>query len=191
MIEDHGGMLDRLEPRELRRSRVLSTSFAFSIRRGRASMEQLFHRLGDIDHVIWDWNGTLLDDAPHAVDPINFLEPRGLPLMSVERYRGIFSFPMRRYYETLGFDLQADSFADFCDQVIDRFMAKVGECPLAPCQRLLVAPSGAQTTGDELRLSDGVIWGLRERSPTHIITGRNHVDAAKRRRDAPSASRVK
>ena len=102
-------------------------------------MQQLFHRLGDIDHVIWDWNGTLLNDAPHAVDTINFLlEPRGLPLMSMERYREVFGFPIRRYYETLGFDLQAESFSDLCDQFMDRFMAKVGECPLTPGARELL-----------------------------------------------------
>jgi len=102
-------------------------------------MQQLFHRLGDIDHVIWDWNGTLLNDVPHAVDTINFLlEPRGLPLVSIERYREIFSFPIRRYYETLGFDLQAESFAQLCDQFVDRFMAKVGECALAPGSRELL-----------------------------------------------------
>ena len=102
-------------------------------------MQQLFHRLGDIDHVIWDWNGTLLNDVSHAVDTINFLlEPRGLPLMSIERYREIFGFPIRRYYEMLGFDLQAESFASLCDQYIERFMAKVGECPLAPGSRELL-----------------------------------------------------
>ena len=104
-----------------------------------ADMQRLFHRLEDIDHVIWDWNGTLLNDVPHAIDTINFLlEPRGLPLLSVERYREIFGFPIRRYYETLGFDLQAESFADLCDQFIERFMAKVGECPLAPGSRELL-----------------------------------------------------
>jgi phosphoglycolate phosphatase len=108
--------------------------------KGRASMQQLFHRLGGIDHVIWDWNGTLLNDVPHAVDTINFLlEPRGLPLMSIERYREVFSFPIRQYYETLGFDLQAESFADLCDQFMARFLAKVGECPLAPGSRELLA----------------------------------------------------
>ena len=103
-------------------------------------MQQLFHRLGDIDHVIWDWNGTLLNDVPHAIGTVNFLlEPRGLPLMSIERYREVFGFPIRGYYETLGFDLQAESFADLCDQFIDRFIAKVGECPLAPGSRELLA----------------------------------------------------
>lgn len=103
-------------------------------------MQQLFHRLGNIDHVIWDWNGTLLHDVHHAVDTINFLlEPRGLPLMSIERYREVFSFPIRRYYETLGFDLQAESFVDLCDQFMARFMEKVTECPLAPGSRELLA----------------------------------------------------
>ena len=102
-------------------------------------MQQLFHRLEDIDHVIWDWNGTLLNDAPHAVDTINFLlEPRGLPRMSIERYREVFGFPIRRYYETLGFDLQSESFADLCDQFMARFLAKVGDCPLAPGSRELL-----------------------------------------------------
>ena len=102
-------------------------------------MQQLFHRLGDIDHVIWDWNGTLLDDVPHAIDTMNLLlQPRGLPPVSPERYREIFGFPIRRYYETLGFDLQAEAFADLCDQFMERFLAKVGECPLAPGSRELL-----------------------------------------------------
>src|SRR6185295_5904332 len=106
---------------------------------GTPSMQQLFHRLGDIDHVIWDWNGTLLNDVPHAIETINFLlEPRGLPLMSIERYREVFVFPIRRYYETLGFDLQAHSLADLCAQFGDRFMATLGECPLAPGSRELL-----------------------------------------------------
>ncbi len=125
-------------------------------------MQQLFHRLGDIDHVIWDWNGTLLNDVPHAVDTINFLlGPRGLPLMSIERYREIFSFPIRRYYETLGFDLQAESFADLCDQFIDRFMAKVGECALAP---------GAASFGANQDFRQEAVRALRDASRATCMT---------------------
>lgn len=65
-------------------------------------MRKLFHRLGDFDHVIWDWNGTLLNDAPHAVDTINLLlEPRGLPLMNMERYREvrISQFDLSHYFD--------------------------------------------------------------------------------------------
>ncbi len=106
-------------------------------------MQQLFHRLGDIDHVIWDWNGTLLNDVPHAVETINFmLEPRGLPLMNIERYREVFSFPVRRYYETLGFDLQAESFAHLCDQFVDRFMVRVGDAAGARLPRAVGSDQG-------------------------------------------------
>jgi hypothetical protein len=36
-------------------------------------MRQLFHRLEDIDHVIWHWNGKLMNDVSQAIDIINFL----------------------------------------------------------------------------------------------------------------------
>ena len=43
-------------------------------------MHQLGEYLHDKQHVIWDWNGTLLDDVGHAVATMNtLLAPRGLP----------------------------------------------------------------------------------------------------------------
>ena len=63
-------------------------------------------------HIIWDWNGTLLDDREVVVRVMNgFLAERSLPPLTEERYRRIFDFPVRRYYEALGFDLAAEPFA--------------------------------------------------------------------------------
>jgi phosphoglycolate phosphatase len=102
-------------------------------------MQRLFDLLQDKEHVIWDWNGTLLSDVQHAVATINLLlAPRGLPLMDVERYRKTFGFPIRRYYETLGFDLQSEPLAGLCDSFVEAFMSKVDECPLAPGSRELL-----------------------------------------------------
>lgn len=102
-------------------------------------MERLAAHIRDKDHIIWDWNGTLLSDVAHAVDTINrFLAPRGLPLMDLERYRKTFRFPIRAYYESLGFDLQAESFPALCDAYVEAFMAKVFECPLVPGSRELL-----------------------------------------------------
>src|SRR5688572_33146933 len=102
-------------------------------------MQRLFDYLQDKDHIVWDWNGTLLSDVSHAVATINLLlAPRGLPLMDVERYRNTFGFPIRRYYETLGFDLQSESLAELCEAFVEAFMAKVGECALAPGSRDLL-----------------------------------------------------
>ena len=54
--------------------------------------------------VIWDWNGTLLDDVQGVVQINNQLFPRwGLPpFESVEAYRRVFGFPIREYYRQVG-----------------------------------------------------------------------------------------
>jgi len=99
-------------------------------------MEKLLDYIHDKDHVIWDWNGTLLNDVAHAVATMNqFLAPRGLPPMDVERYRRTFGFPIRKYYESLGFDLVSVALASLCDQYVEAFMRKVFECALVPGSR--------------------------------------------------------
>jgi phosphoglycolate phosphatase len=61
------------------------------------------------DHVIWDWNGTLLDDVSFSVELANgLLDQGGLPRIDLARYRAIFDFPIRLYYERAGFDLSSD-----------------------------------------------------------------------------------
>ncbi len=61
----------------------------------------------DIAHVIWDWNGTLLDDVAACVEAINcMIRDRDLPHLDHDRYRGIFQFPVKNYYDVLGFDLE-------------------------------------------------------------------------------------
>ena len=54
--------------------------------------------------VIWDWNGTLLDDVQGVVEMNNQLFPRwGLPPFESEAaYRRVFGFPIREYYRRVG-----------------------------------------------------------------------------------------
>lgn len=102
-------------------------------------MLKLFDYFQDKDHVIWDWNGTLLSDVEHAVATINdLLAPRGLPLMDIDRYRKIFGFPIRGYYERLGFDLQAESFEALCETYVASYMSKIDRCALTPGSRELL-----------------------------------------------------
>lgn len=62
-------------------------------------------------HIIWDYNGTLLNDVKLCVDIINdLLIKRDLPLMSVEKYKEQFDFPVKDYYERIGFDFIKESF---------------------------------------------------------------------------------
>lgn len=57
-------------------------------------------------HVVWDFNGTLLDDVSIGVETINvLLKKHGLPLLDdVETYRRHFCFPVVDYYEKIGLE---------------------------------------------------------------------------------------
>ena len=58
-------------------------------------------------NVVWDWNGTLLNDVKVGVNTLNdMLGRRGLPLLSVEDYKEKFGFPVidAEVADALGFD---------------------------------------------------------------------------------------
>ena len=62
-------------------------------------------------HIVWDWNGTLLDDLWLCVNAINYvLQSRNMPLVKTKSYRNIFCFPVIEYYKKLGFDFTKESF---------------------------------------------------------------------------------
>ena len=51
-------------------------------------------------YIIWDWNGTLLNDVWLCIEIMNeMLENRNLPSITYDKYREIFDFPVQRYYE--------------------------------------------------------------------------------------------
>ena len=82
-------------------------------------------------HIIWDWNGTLLDDVDLCIDVINaMLRGRNLAEVDCSRYREIFDFPVIGYYRALGFDFDAESFEDLAHLYCDAYDNRVSECSL-------------------------------------------------------------
>ena len=86
--------------------------------------------------VVWDWNGTLLNDVEAAFSAMNqMLSRRGLPrLESLSAYREIFTFPVRDYYEAAGLDLERESFSELAvewTQLYNRFYPSCGLFPKA------------------------------------------------------------
>ena len=63
-------------------------------------------------HIVWDFNGTLLNDISAGIDAVNvMLEKRGLDTIgSVEAYRELFCFPIIEYYAKLGFDFEKEDY---------------------------------------------------------------------------------
>lgn len=55
--------------------------------------------------LIWDWNGTILDDAEVCKIIANtMLEERGIrTLPDMDAYRAVFGFPIKAYYEKMGY----------------------------------------------------------------------------------------
>lgn len=81
--------------------------------------------------VIWDWNGTLLDDFEVVRNIANgMLRRRGLPEMNAHRYREIFDFPISEYYRRAGFNFDEEPYEILADEFILEFNARIGDCNL-------------------------------------------------------------
>ena len=54
--------------------------------------------------IVWDWNGTLLNDVNLCFECINrLLVSKNLdPLIDLAAYRDIFEFPIQNYYQKAG-----------------------------------------------------------------------------------------
>jgi phosphoglycolate phosphatase len=69
--------------------------------------------------IIWDWNGTLLNDLEICINVMNgVLNKRKLPLLNIEKYTEIFGFPVKCYYEKLGFDFEKEPFEQISTEYV-------------------------------------------------------------------------
>jgi phosphoglycolate phosphatase len=81
--------------------------------------------------VIWDWNGTLLNDLGHCIASINILlKKRNLPALDDAHYREVFSFPVKEYYQKIGFDFTKEDFAIPAKEFIDIYDQNIESCGL-------------------------------------------------------------
>ena len=63
------------------------------------------------DNIIFDFNGTLIDDCELCLKILNYLTKEyNLGKVSMEKYKDIFTFPVYLYYKDLGFDTSTESF---------------------------------------------------------------------------------
>jgi phosphoglycolate phosphatase len=82
-------------------------------------------------HIIWDWNGTLLDDSWLCVEIINELcEKRGMLKISMQRYQEIFGFPVKDFYEKMGFDFLKEPFSIPATEYHDEYNRRRFQCNL-------------------------------------------------------------
>lgn len=94
-------------------------------------MESIKPHIRGKHHLIWDWNGTLLNDIEVCVDVISgMLLDHGLAGIDRDQYRSQFRFPIIEYYEGLGFDFEKQPFEIIAKQFVERYNVKVADCRL-------------------------------------------------------------
>ena len=82
-------------------------------------------------HVIWDWNGTIFNDVKIGVDIINILlKERELEELTIDRYREVFTIPVKNYYADLGFDFSKEPFEVVGKYWMDEYERRKLECGL-------------------------------------------------------------
>lgn len=84
-------------------------------------------------YIILDFNGTIIDDVKLCLDLLNeILAKQGKKQLTIEEYKEVFTFPVRKYYELAGVDFKKDSFEDLANWFIKKYQPLSMECGLYP-----------------------------------------------------------
>ena len=82
-------------------------------------------------NIIWDWNGTLLNDLDLCLNIAKGMvaKHRNTPLTLTE-YKNAFGFPITSYYEKVGIDLEKESFDLLTEKFVNQYNEGVKKCDL-------------------------------------------------------------
>lgn len=85
-------------------------------------------------HVIWDFNGTIFDDLMPSINSTNkMLRERNIPeFASVDDYRRAFGFPVKDYYEHIGFDFSKWRYEDLAVEWLELYLESTKNSGLMP-----------------------------------------------------------
>jgi len=88
-------------------------------------------RFSEIDTILWDWNGTILDDVDICVTSMNkMLLERNIPTVTTEFYYQNFTFPIINYYEKIGWDFTKEDFGKVSEEFMANYDALFNSAPL-------------------------------------------------------------
>ena len=86
-----------------------------------------------INNIIFDFNGTIIDDVDLCLQLLNeSLKRFNHPTISKERYKSIFRFPIIEYYKLAGFDFESDkeNYDQLAVRFQDEYHLKCNDCEL-------------------------------------------------------------
>jgi len=77
-------------------------------------------------NIIWDWNGTILNDVQLCVNIVNsIMDGHPAQTMSLEEYQDVFGFPVIDYYKRVGFEFEIESFNELATKFMHQYMNEI------------------------------------------------------------------
>lgn len=81
-------------------------------------------------HIIWDWNGTLLNDISASLASVNdMLALRGKPPIDIDYYRDCIGVPIVKFYEKV-FNLENEDYSVIIKQYNNGYLFHLDSCGL-------------------------------------------------------------
>lgn len=136
-----------------------------------------------LPYILWDWNGTLLDDTDAAIGALNaVLTRRGLPAIGRAWYRDHFAFPVRPVYAACGVDLAQEDWDALAREYHDAYAAlpkRLNAESVAALTRVRDA-GGGQSIVSALRqdLLDAAVAASGIRHFFDFVVGVDNLDGA-------------
>lgn len=82
-------------------------------------------------YIIWDWNGTLLDDINASLRSVNdMLEKRRMPPIDKNTYRDAIGVPIRVFYDKI-FDMSREDYNVIIKEYNERYIYHLSGCGLS------------------------------------------------------------
>lgn len=122
------------------------------------------------DFILWDWNGTLVDDLNQNFTVINnLLRKRGLSVLTKEKYRDIFKFPIIEFYRDAGFNICGQDYENLVSDYQTEYSKQMDSIKLMPkAEEVLKKISG--TTTNQLILSASTYRAILEQMERYNIS---------------------
>lgn len=119
-----------------------------------------------LDTLIWDWNGTLMDDVDLCCRLLNeMLTRHGYPPVGgIDAYKDIFGFPIEAYYVRAGFDFSRHPYKELAHEYMDLYVPASFACPMTPGAR-------------------DVLAALRKRGVRQVVLSASPTDTLRRQAD--------
>ncbi len=81
--------------------------------------------------VVWDWNGTILNDVEYNLGIVNTLmQNRGMKPITLDVYRAAFKMPIKNFYTDIGFDLKKENFVNLAAEYNALYKSGFSRIPL-------------------------------------------------------------